>query len=131
MPSSVRLCVRQIDNVMSAPARTTVHPRVRRTAVATRAASAGPRKLLAKKNGRNYSAEIPNKSAAFSGLSWRQPIIREIAIRLYTTTVVTIRGLTGNNRLVASQEEERLKLLCHLADNALMTHLRQAYGRPT
>jgi hypothetical protein len=53
------------------------------------------------------------------------------AVRLYTATVVTIQGLTGNNRLLASQEEERLKLVCHLADNALMTHLGQDHGNPT
>jgi hypothetical protein len=53
------------------------------------------------------------------------------AVRLYTTAVVTVQGLNGNNRLLASQEEARLKLVCHLADNALMTHLRQDHGNPT
>jgi hypothetical protein len=50
------------------------------------------------------------------------------AVMLYTTIMVTIQGLAGNNRRLASQEEGRLKLVCHLADKDLTTHLRQAHG---
>jgi hypothetical protein len=53
------------------------------------------------------------------------------AVCLYTTTVVNTAILFGANRRLASQEAERLKLLCRDADNALIAHLRQGHRNPT
>ena len=53
------------------------------------------------------------------------------AVCLYTSTVVNTAILFGANRRLASQEADRLKLACRVADNAPIAHLRQDHSNPT
>ena len=51
------------------------------------------------------------------------------AISLYTNAQRRIRGLLGDNFILAFKELKRLRLECRHADDALMAHLRQDHGR--
>jgi hypothetical protein len=50
-------------------------------------------------------------------------------ISLYTTAQRGIRGLVGDDFIVAFKELKRLRLECRNADDALMAHLRQDHGK--
>ena len=50
------------------------------------------------------------------------------AISLYTTAQRRIRGLLGDEFMLAWKELKRLRRTCLLADDALMEHLGQDHG---